>query len=38
MRNIIRWAIYLYGAFGIAVIVGIVYVFGDFIDSLKGFV
>lgn len=34
MRNAIRWAIYLYTAFGVAMIIGIVFVFGDFIDSI----
>lgn len=36
MKNAIRWAIYLYGAFAIAMIVGIVYVFGDFVESITG--
>lgn len=36
MKQTIRWAIYLYSAFGIAMIVGIVYVFGDFVDTISG--
>lgn len=36
MMKVIRWAIYLYGAFAITMIVGIVYVFGDFVESIIG--